>query len=214
VFRIFHDYRQNVHPFWQILLDIDEFESKLCTYLETRVMGSNNDSEEDNPGGIPIQWFAILFAVLASGIQFSDLAREQRLAQSRTYGRRKCSDLNTDCAHDAHLLLVQTSFECLRLANFLLQPSIESIQALLVVNHVLQNDMNAEAAWALLGMTSRLAQSLGLHRESRGSGTVSDQSKRLWYAPISIFRIFNLSVLGGHWRGKTAYSRCHLIDYL
>ncbi|RYP86638.1 hypothetical protein DL769_000706 [Monosporascus sp. CRB-8-3] len=43
-------------------------------------------------------------------------------------------------------------------------PNLDSIQALLIVAFVLLNDMKAEASWALIGMTCRLAQSLGLHR--------------------------------------------------
>ena len=56
------------------------------------------------------------------------------------------------------------SFECLRITNFLSQPHLESIQALLVIGNVMSNNMNAGTAWSLLGLTIRLAQGLGLHR--------------------------------------------------
>ena len=53
---------------------------------------------------------------------------------------------------------------------------------------VLLNDMKAEASWALLGLTCRLAQSLGLHRsahiDSRSSpDTIKKEMSRrkLWY---------------------------------
>jgi hypothetical protein len=59
---------------------------------------------------------------------------------------------------------VQTSFHCLRLSNFLIRPSLESLQALVILGFVLANDMKAEASWALLGLSCRLAQALGLHR--------------------------------------------------
>lgn len=35
-----------------------------------------------------------------------------------------------------------------------------------MTSFVLLNDMKAEASWALMGLTCRLAQSLGLHRPS------------------------------------------------
>lgn len=37
---------------------------------------------------------------------------------------------------------------------------------MLMTSFVLLNDMKAEASWALMGLTCRLAQSLGLHRPS------------------------------------------------
>lgn len=60
---------------------------------------------------------------------------------------------------------------------------MESTQAMLIIGNVLQNDTKAEAAWALLGMTTRLAQSLGLHKEKRGSPneTIPEfQKRKLW----------------------------------
>lgn len=56
------------------------------------------------------------------------------------------------------------AFECLRFTNFLSQATIESIQAILVIGSVVQNNMNAGTAWTILGLTIRLAQGLGLHR--------------------------------------------------
>jgi hypothetical protein len=53
------------------------------------------------------------------------------------------------------------------------RPTFDSIQALLITSFVLLNDMKAEASWALLGLTCRLAQSLGLHREYPGDGRES-----------------------------------------
>ncbi|KAF7551189.1 hypothetical protein G7Z17_g5198 [Cylindrodendrum hubeiense] len=75
---------------------------------------------------------------------------------------------------------IQISFHFLRLGNFLL-------------SFVLLNDMKAEASWALMGLTCRLAQSLGLHRptpsESRDSTPPNTQSKemirrRLWWSCV------------------------------
>ena len=73
------------------------------------------------------------------------------------------------------------------------RPSFDSIQALLLTSFVLLNDMKAEASWALMGLTCRLAQSLGLHRttpsDSRDSTPPNTQSKemirrRLWWSCV------------------------------
>lgn len=83
--------------------------------------------------------------------------------------------------------LVQSSFHCLRLANYLIRPSLESLQALMILGFVLSNDMKAEAAWALLGLTCRLAQALGLHRapnENSRTPTAAANDlprRKLWY---------------------------------
>lgn len=59
-----------------------------------------------------------------------------------------------------------------------------------MTSFVLLNDMKAEGSWALLGLTCRLAQSLGLHRmtvhDSKETSTtemsVKDYVRRkLWY---------------------------------
>ena len=54
--------------------------------------------------------------------------------------------------------------ECFRFTNFLSIPTLESVQALLVLCHVISNNMNAGTSWNLIGLTARLAQSLGLHQ--------------------------------------------------
>ena len=68
----------------------------------------------------------------------------------------------------------------------MIRPSLESLQALLILGFVLANDMKAEASWALLGLTCRLAQALGLHLGSSENPrvpttTASDLPRRkLW----------------------------------
>lgn len=92
---------------------------------------------------------------------------------------------------DIHL--VQASFHCLRLSNFLIRPSLESLQALLILGFVLANDMKAEASWALIGLTCRLAQALGLHRGPHENArvpqpTASDLPRRkLWCVILFCF---------------------------
>ncbi|KAK4638749.1 hypothetical protein QC761_0101170 [Podospora bellae-mahoneyi] len=69
-------------------------------------------------------------------------------------------------------------------------PNLDSIQALLMTSFVLLNDMKAEASWALMGLTCRLAQSLGLHRPQQLDGRPSPEAekrevsrRKLWYVP-------------------------------
>lgn len=44
------------------------------------------------------------------------------------------------------------SYQCLRMTNFLSQPSIEAIQTLLVIGNVLSYNMNPGVSYVLLGM--------------------------------------------------------------
>lgn len=88
---------------------------------------------------------------------------------------------------------------------------------MLMTGFVLLNDMKAEASWALLGLTCRLAQSLGLHRsahiDSRSSpDTIKKEMSRrkLWYflfpAPRSIPSVNWTATdmqTGGHAYGTT-----------
>lgn len=62
-----------------------------------------------------------------------------------------------------------------------MRPTYLCVQALLLIGNILQNDMQPQAAWTLLGMTIRAAQGLGLHK------TGDDQSPQrlLWYADYS-----------------------------
>ncbi|KAH8595024.1 fungal-specific transcription factor domain-containing protein [Bisporella sp. PMI_857] len=141
ILKTFQIYKQIVQPFWGLLIDVEDFESKLCTYLEDRVSSTKHPSPSK---GVSSAWLGMLFAVLAVATNYSELSYSKRVATSQAY--------------------VQTSFHCLRLSNFLIRPSLESLQALLILGFVLANDMKAEASWALIGLTCRLAQALGLHR--------------------------------------------------
>lgn len=58
------------------------------------------------------------------------------------------------------------------------RPNFDSIQAMLMTSFVLLNDMKAEASWALLGLTCRLAQSLGLHRPQELDGRESPEVRK------------------------------------
>ncbi|KAB8231353.1 Zn(II)2Cys6 transcription factor [Aspergillus alliaceus] len=162
----FHHHRLSAHPFNPILVDIDGFESAVCTFL-----GSVASGELSDPNKISQRWssdrsighISLLLATLASGAHFSDLEYPQR--------SEVCQDL------------ARRSFQALRLANFLFRPSLDIVQAMLILGNMLQNNGQSDAAWALLGTTVRLAQALGLHTQ-RGTShlpeIVRSRAKKLW----------------------------------
>ncbi|RYP20851.1 hypothetical protein DL765_002585 [Monosporascus sp. GIB2] len=141
VMKLFRAYKEITHPFWGFVLDIDDLESRIMIYLEERAKKARENEKPARP--VSASWLAVLFAVMAVGSQYHDSPYHVRTRDSQRY--------------------VQISFHFLRQGNFLLRPNLNSIQALLIVAFVLLNDMKAEASWALIGMTCRLAQSLGLH---------------------------------------------------
>lgn len=142
VMKLFRTYKEIPQPFWGFVVDLDDLESKLMVYLEDRAKNARASTKSTRP--VSASWLALLFAVLAVGSQYHDSPYHIRTKDSQNY--------------------IQISFHFLRLGNFLLRPNLDSIQAMLMVGFVLLNDMKAEASWALLGLTCRLAQSLGLHR--------------------------------------------------
>jgi hypothetical protein len=81
------------------------------------------------------------------------------------------------------------------MADHIHRPNLDSIQALLMTSFVLLNDMKAEGSWALLGLTCRLAQSLGLHRSHQQDSLVPEMSvkeyvrRKLWYVYCLLFFI-------------------------
>ncbi|KAJ5909219.1 transcriptional regulator family: Fungal Specific TF [Penicillium taxi] len=146
VLKFFHYYRVTVFPFNPILADMDRFESELCTYLNAHATGELHDTEN-----ITDRWMtnkamghiSLVLATLAAGAHYSDIDYPQRLELSSDFARR--------------------SFHALRLANFLFRPSLDVIQSLLILGNTMQNMGQSDAAWALLGSTVRLAQTMGLH---------------------------------------------------
>ncbi|KAI9727008.1 MAG: hypothetical protein M1834_008590 [Cirrosporium novae-zelandiae] len=160
VLRLFQFYRNLAFPFNPILVDIDGFESDLCIYLEDLATNKFGEHAAERP----IAQIGLLLATLASGAQFSDMNHHDRMSSSQDFARR--------------------SFHCLRLANFLCRPSLDSVQALLVLGNVLQNNGQSDAAWTLLGSTVRLAQTLGIHTE-RGIRNLPEnlriKSRKLWF---------------------------------
>lgn len=143
--QLFRCYRDLGFVIYPGITDPEQFERELMNFLACRTDGNSDDGvNETHIYGRVYCWVAKLFAVLGSGAQCSAMPRKERELTSQVY--------------------ICCSFECLRIANFLSQPRLESIEALLMISHVMTNNTNAGTAWSMLGLTIRLAQGLGIHR--------------------------------------------------
>jgi len=166
VMKLFRTYKEIPQPFWGFVIDIDDLESRLMVYLEDRAKNARSSTKSTK--SVSASWLSILFAVLAVGSQYHDSPYHVRTRDSQKY--------------------IQISFHFLRIGNFLLRPNLDSIQALLMTSFVLLNDMKAEASWALLGLTCRLAQSLGLHRAQPLDGRQTPDAARKELARRKLWR--------------------------
>lgn len=86
---------------------------------------------------------AVILAAFALGAQFEEFAQKPRVPTS--------------------LELISRSNMYLQRANYIFHPTLEAIQALLMIGMALQNAGQPDGAWNLLGLNYRLAQTLGLH---------------------------------------------------
>ncbi|OOO06197.1 hypothetical protein OAory_01018580 [Aspergillus oryzae] len=159
-------YRQWVYPFNPILVDMGRFELDLFTYLNAYAAVEFESHSKSDKWTIDrsIAHISLLLATLSAGAYYSDLDLAQQ----------------SYICHD----LARRSFQALRLANFLFRPSLDVVQALLVLDNMFQNNGQSDAAWALLGTTVRLAQTIGLHTE-RSIAYLPQymqlKAKTLWY---------------------------------
>ncbi|KAI9800511.1 MAG: hypothetical protein M1825_004059 [Sarcosagium campestre] len=64
-------------------------------------------------------------------------------------------------------LYVSASMQALRIASFLNRPTLLAIETLIMICPYLTNSGKFLDAWALLGLTIRLSQSIGLHRNPK-----------------------------------------------
>ncbi len=155
--RLFEYYKSQVHNFTPILSDPNKFEKQVCAFIDQRSVVRKPEHTFNKSS---IAWLSLLYAVLASGSHFKDISHVERASQSNGY--------------------LRYSFQCLRFTDFLFDPTIECLETLLLLGNVLQNLMKPQAAWILLGTTSRIAQSLGIHRKHIAEGQLS-RDNRLWF---------------------------------
>lgn len=106
--------------------------------------------QAQRPFGVTIAYLGLLFAVLASGCQSSDLPGKERELTSQVYGMFRIYTCAIFLTHYS-LNIVCCSYQCLRMTNFLSQPTIDAIQTLLVIGNVLSYNMNPGISYVLLG---------------------------------------------------------------
>lgn len=175
MFRAFRQYRSFSYIYYPAILDLDEFEIELYSFLSQRESESGvAPLEATMLHGKPFAWIGILYALLAAAAQFNDASIKERSLASRVF--------------------VCLSFQCLRMTNFFQRPSIKSVQTMLLIGNVLQNDRNPGVAWTLMGMTIRSAETMGLHNISAGSDSTEVRFRqRLWYAIVWQDTILSIS---------------------
>ena len=88
--RFFYYYKDIAGAIYPVLEDIREFENSLELLLRNRMASGGvyrEDADEaQNPFGVSIAYLGLLFAVLASGCQSSDLGSKERELTSQVYG--------------------------------------------------------------------------------------------------------------------------------
>ncbi|KAK4031515.1 fungal-specific transcription factor domain-containing protein [Parachaetomium inaequale] len=160
--RYWQTYQSTAYPFYPVLVTIEQFGASLFAFLDQRALAREATSRPEEPDS---SWLALLFAVLACGVQFSDDPIKERDLRSKVF--------------------ICSSFQCLRLSNFFNRPDLDQIQAMALIGHCLRNNLDTNSAWILMGATIRLAQSIGLHETSL-SLPRAEQAQRngLWWTLI------------------------------
>ncbi|KAH1368134.1 hypothetical protein KXV22_006887 [Aspergillus fumigatus] len=171
-------YRDIAAVLYPVLPDVARLEQDMNRLLRGRKAAGGVYRPDTNglvkPFGMSLAFLSLLFAVLASGCQLSDLPTKERQLTSWVY--------------------VSCAYHCLRMLNYVSQPTLEVIQVLLIISHVLSYNMNAGASYTLLGMTERMCMVLGLHVESSGfARDVQAARRRVWWAMAFQNSHFSLS---------------------
>ncbi|KAJ5861263.1 uncharacterized protein N7529_008573 [Penicillium soppii] len=151
---------------YPVLSDIPRLERQTRRLLDNRRRAGGVYKPDANglvkPFGMDLAFLSLLFAVLASGCQLSDFPESDRELTSWVY--------------------VSCAYQCLRMLNYVSQPTVEVIQILLIISNVLSYNMNAGASYTLLGMTERMCLVLGLHVESTGFSLEEQEvRRRVWW---------------------------------
>ncbi|CEJ90068.1 hypothetical protein VHEMI05876 [[Torrubiella] hemipterigena] len=152
-------YKDNAHVLFPAIIRLEQFEAQVTSFFTTRAKQQDALSPDGmRLYGQSLHWLGLFFACMASGCQCSNMERKQRQLTSQVF--------------------VCCAYECLRLINYLSNSNLEDIQNLLVLGNVISNNMNAGVAWTLLGLTTRIAQGLGLHYNSVSMSSQYDADLR------------------------------------
>ena len=157
-----HFFRDGMQILAPIVPEYDDFDARVCVYLEDYANNKLRDQALDGDHGKArdfFAWIGFILAALAAGSQCSAVACPLRQAKTQEFGMKA----HSVCYRPADQATVFRAFHCLRMSNFLLRPTLHVVQTYLLILIVLQNDSEPDAAWALIGTIMRLAQSIGLH---------------------------------------------------
>ncbi|ETN36344.1 uncharacterized protein HMPREF1541_08621 [Cyphellophora europaea CBS 101466] len=163
--QFFATYRDVACTMYPVVPECDTFEATLNYMLANRAKAAREATPLDpnSPMGISLGYLALVFAVLVSGAQCSSISSKERELTSQVY--------------------ICCSYQALRMGNFLTHPSLETIQALLVITNVLSYNMNPGVAYIFLGLVVRMAFSMGLQINQSGfSDHENWLRRRTWWA--------------------------------
>ncbi|KAH0491948.1 hypothetical protein TgHK011_003349 [Trichoderma gracile] len=150
VLRYFPSHGATIYPLNPVLLDPDDLESAFCDYLSALDAGELRSPDVVSPKWVSKAWIsriALLLASLATSAHYSVMQSPRKRAE-----------------HSLDFL--QRAFDALCLANYVLHPSLDAVQTLLIIGTVLQDVGQSDGAWVMMGTTVRVAQALGLHLQS------------------------------------------------
>ncbi|EXJ60551.1 hypothetical protein A1O7_04704 [Cladophialophora yegresii CBS 114405] len=158
-------YRDIACTIYPVVPDVSGFEDTLHFMLSNRSrhIRDNLELDPNKPYGVTLPWLALVFAVFASGSQSSDRPAKERELTSQVY--------------------ICCSYQALRMSNFLTHPCLETIEASLIIGNVLSYNMNPGVAYIFLGMTLRMAFSIGLQINSQQFTDAEKWTRRrIWWA--------------------------------
>lgn len=143
VIRYWQTYQSAVYHFYPALVTADQFSRSLFAFLDQRASAREMNRHVEEPNS---SWLALLFAVLACGVQFSDDPIKERDLRSRVFGMYP---LETKVLNLTET--VCSSFQCLRLSNFFNNTNLDQVQAMALIGHCLRNNLDTNSAWILMG---------------------------------------------------------------
>ncbi|KAJ6786108.1 hypothetical protein PWT90_02464 [Aphanocladium album] len=170
------------------IVDIDEFKMTLATVFQYR--SQSRLCPEALPSECTPAWFGVLFGILACAVQLASSESRSETMKARVFGKLQQGYFS----NIRYILTVFSypqgccAYKCLTLSNFLSYPSLETIQTLLLLVNFLRNQADASASWAMLGLTIRLAQSMGMHCLPHLDSVTDENEKRRLIIKQSLWR--------------------------
>ncbi|KAF2151802.1 hypothetical protein K461DRAFT_157483 [Myriangium duriaei CBS 260.36] len=151
---------------------------------------------------------ALIFAVLACEMK----RREYDSTSDRGESARGDSE-----AEMRRNLFLSASMQALRQSSFACQPTLLSIQAMILICAYLSSDGKALDAWTILGTTIRMAQAIGLHRNPKAleplpSLRESNIRRKLWWQLLYTDQQYSMAL--GRPLGISAIGDCPYNEHL